>query len=251
MDNFLGERICQLRTSKNITQEELANRIGVSRQAISKWERGEGLPDLYNIKALAKEFNVSVDSLMDEQHQQHQQRETSSHNYFTDNTQKKGNGNYIKKLLYKAKNTTNSAEAKRIKKALIKYGIIGVVIGIAMVLFGFISFGVKAFNSVNNFNPGNTGSFNPIGYMIIFLFGGVVSGISSYALYGGISIFIAEKATKYLDTRNKCPKCGDEIDEDEDVCSNCGYKLNNVIICECGKENQPGDKYCRKCGKPL
>lgn len=248
MDNFLGEKICQLRTSKNITQEELASRIGVSRQAISKWERGEGLPDLYNIKALAKEFNVSVDSLMDEQHQQ---QETSFHNHHTNHTQNGNTGNYIKKLLYKAKNTTNSVEAKKIKKALIKYGIIGIVVGAAMTLFGFFSFATKAFNSVNSFDPGNTGSFNPIGYMIIFLLGGVVSGLSVYVLFGGLSIFVAEKATNYLDTRKKCPNCGDEIDEDEDVCSNCGFKLNKVIICECGKENQPGDKFCRKCGKPL
>ncbi|MBU1145199.1 MAG: helix-turn-helix domain-containing protein [Firmicutes bacterium] len=47
-----------------MSQGDLADKLGVSRQAISKWEREEGLPDLYNIKNLAKIFKVSVDELV-------------------------------------------------------------------------------------------------------------------------------------------------------------------------------------------
>lgn len=47
-----------------MSQEELADRIGVSRQAVTKWETGAGLPELYNVKALAEEFGTSVDNLL-------------------------------------------------------------------------------------------------------------------------------------------------------------------------------------------
>lgn len=61
----LGNKILELRKNNRFSQDELAERIGVTRQAISKWERGDGLPDLYNIKSLANVFGVSVDELLD------------------------------------------------------------------------------------------------------------------------------------------------------------------------------------------
>jgi len=67
MDSTLGNRIYNLRTQKRLTQDQLAEKIGVSRQALSKWERGEAYPDYYNTTALAKALDVSVDELMGEQ----------------------------------------------------------------------------------------------------------------------------------------------------------------------------------------
>ncbi|MCH5208785.1 MAG: helix-turn-helix domain-containing protein [Oscillospiraceae bacterium] len=46
------------------TQEQTAERLGVSRQALAKWERGESVPDLENVIALADLYEVSVDSLV-------------------------------------------------------------------------------------------------------------------------------------------------------------------------------------------
>lgn len=63
MEN-LAENITNLRKSNNMSQDELASLLKVSRQAISKWERSEGLPDLYNVKKLAEVFNISVDYLI-------------------------------------------------------------------------------------------------------------------------------------------------------------------------------------------
>ena len=53
-----------LRSQKRLTQEEVAERIGVTRQAVAKWERGESLPDLLNCEALAELFDVSLDNLV-------------------------------------------------------------------------------------------------------------------------------------------------------------------------------------------
>lgn len=65
--NDLGEKIQRLRKNKNFSQEELAQKMNVTRQAISKWERNEGLPDLYNVKHLAEVLGVSIDELLDHQ----------------------------------------------------------------------------------------------------------------------------------------------------------------------------------------
>lgn len=60
-----GKRVKSFRLRKNYSQKEIALRIGVSEQAVSKWENGECLPDVYNLKLLAQILRISVDSLLD------------------------------------------------------------------------------------------------------------------------------------------------------------------------------------------
>ena len=62
----LGNKINQLRKGKGLSQEELAAQLAVSRQAISKWELGESIPDVENIVQLGKLFNVSMDYLLND-----------------------------------------------------------------------------------------------------------------------------------------------------------------------------------------
>ena len=60
----LGLFIADLRKEKNMTQADLAHKLNVTVQAVSKWERGKGLPDINTIEPLAKELNVSVLEIM-------------------------------------------------------------------------------------------------------------------------------------------------------------------------------------------
>lgn len=62
---MFGENIVQLRKIRQMTQEELADRIGVSRQAVGKWESGETEPSLDLAKKVAEVFGVSLDELAD------------------------------------------------------------------------------------------------------------------------------------------------------------------------------------------
>ena len=62
----IGEKIKNARTENGLTQEELANKMMVSRQAITKWESDKGIPDVSNLKLLAQLLNVSVDYLLDD-----------------------------------------------------------------------------------------------------------------------------------------------------------------------------------------
>ena len=61
----IGNKIMELRKKMGLSQEELAEKIGVARQTISKWELGETSPDLKQAKELSKVFKVSLDELTD------------------------------------------------------------------------------------------------------------------------------------------------------------------------------------------
>lgn len=64
MQNKIGEKIRELRKKSDITQEKLANHLGISFQAISRWESGNSYPDLEMLPALANYFNVTADELL-------------------------------------------------------------------------------------------------------------------------------------------------------------------------------------------
>lgn len=59
-----NEKLVQLRKSRNLTQDELAEALYVSRAAVSKWESGRGLPSIDSLKDIAKFFSVSIDELL-------------------------------------------------------------------------------------------------------------------------------------------------------------------------------------------
>ena len=64
---IFGEKLRNHRKNLGLTQEEVAERMGISAQAVSKWEAGDCLPDCYNLKAISEVYNVSVDVLLDTQ----------------------------------------------------------------------------------------------------------------------------------------------------------------------------------------
>ena len=61
-----GDNLKQIRKSKNISQEELAEKLGVSRQSVSKWETGENYPSMYNIMCLCDIFKCKINNLVHE-----------------------------------------------------------------------------------------------------------------------------------------------------------------------------------------
>lgn len=61
----LGKKIAELRKKNNLSQEELAEKVGVARQTISKWEIGDTTPDINQVKIISKIFNISIDELVD------------------------------------------------------------------------------------------------------------------------------------------------------------------------------------------
>ena len=115
VDNMeLGKQIYELRKKANLSQEQLAEKVGVSRQTISKWELGETAPDIKQAQVLSQVFSVSLDELT---------------------------GNDTKEVIYKKVSNTEKLAGLIIKVIKI-WGIIilacliTAVIGI--VLFGFV-----------------------------------------------------------------------------------------------------------------
>lgn len=62
----LAEKLKEARRQSGLSQEQLAEKLSVSRSAIAKWESGKGMPDVENLKATAKLLNVSVDYLLND-----------------------------------------------------------------------------------------------------------------------------------------------------------------------------------------
>lgn len=64
MNVEIAQRLAEMRRDKGYSQEELAENLGLSRQAVSKWERAESSPDTGNLIALAKLYGVTIDDLL-------------------------------------------------------------------------------------------------------------------------------------------------------------------------------------------
>ena len=60
----LGENLKKLRKENNLSQEQLADKLNISRQAISKWESGKAYPDIDNLILLRNIFNTTIDDLV-------------------------------------------------------------------------------------------------------------------------------------------------------------------------------------------
>ena len=63
-DNTLGARIAELRKKKGITQDQLAEYMGISSQAVSKWENDLSCPDISSVPQLADYFHITIDELL-------------------------------------------------------------------------------------------------------------------------------------------------------------------------------------------
>ena len=70
-----GERLKKMRTEQGFTQDELAEKLYVTRTAISKWETDRGFPNIDSLKQIAELFNISVDELLEEEEKQNQRQQ--------------------------------------------------------------------------------------------------------------------------------------------------------------------------------
>ena len=62
-----SEKLKEARKNAGLSQEQLAEKLCVSRQAVTKWETGKGMPDIENIKAVSGLLNVSIDYLLSDE----------------------------------------------------------------------------------------------------------------------------------------------------------------------------------------
>ena len=67
LKNILAQNLVKLRKASNMTQSELAEKLSYSDKAVSKWERGESLPDIEILYEISKLYNVTIDELLSEE----------------------------------------------------------------------------------------------------------------------------------------------------------------------------------------
>ena len=124
-----NNRLYELRKQKGLSQEELANRVNVSRQTISKWEVGDSTPDMEKLIALSDLFGISLDELVSGKSPQP-----------AENVQKKSEVAQI--LEEKVLTSENIKKAKKgLKIAGIAAGILVAVDIISMIIY-FLLYGV-------------------------------------------------------------------------------------------------------------
>ena len=126
----IGEKICKLRKEYNYTQEQLADRLGVSRQSISKWESDLAYPETDKLIELGKLFNCSMDYLLKDGITE---KTEVTNTDFTDS---------LKKFREKVLTEENKRKAKKaLKIAGIAASVILAVDLISMIVY-FIVFGI-------------------------------------------------------------------------------------------------------------
>ncbi len=74
----LGNKICELRKLSGITQEQLAEKLSISRQTLSKWEKGNSLPDIESIVNISKLFQISLQELLLEKEEQQMEQQQNT-----------------------------------------------------------------------------------------------------------------------------------------------------------------------------
>ncbi|NFA59875.1 helix-turn-helix domain-containing protein [Clostridium sporogenes] len=149
----LAEKLQLLRNNNRLSQEELAEKLGISRQAISKWESGQSTPDLKKLIVIAELYNVTIDSLVKDSDEFHILQSNGTNNREEQKVDDKKtqlviniNRGYSMEYEYKSKKTLFGLSLVHInigrgfKKAK---GIISIGnISYGMISLGFISFGI-------------------------------------------------------------------------------------------------------------
>ena len=97
-----ADRLAELRKARGLSQEELAEQLGVTRQAVSKWERAESAPDTDNLIELAKIYGVTLDELINGETPKADGEEDVSEAPTTTTTTKSGAGWHYLNALYPA-----------------------------------------------------------------------------------------------------------------------------------------------------
>ena len=134
-----GENLKQIRKSKNISQEDLAERLGVSRQSVSKWETGENYPSMFNIMCLCDIFKCKINNLVHESMPEFNSLDEEikmSVVKFKENEQKKMKG--FTKVLYVVSNIAKV------------FSIIAIVFSLLLVIGGFVVMPNTTIDKMNN-----------------------------------------------------------------------------------------------------
>lgn len=148
-----NENIRKLRKEKGLSQEYFAEKLGVTRQTISKWENGAAMPDLKKLTEIANFFNVSMDAILGMETDDKNSVKISSaddssinnNSYNNENNYNKEYANQLFSIAYQNQQVQNNANHKALKTVAVILSI-----AIACVIFGLISLFNTMDSKINN-----------------------------------------------------------------------------------------------------
>ena len=177
----LSDNLKKIRKEHNLSQEQLAEKLGVSRQSVSKWESGQAYPEMDKMIQICQMFNLSVDELLNENYKEvnNNKQSKNSINKFIDDFL-----DYITKTI----DMFSSMKFKGKVKCIFEQLILALIFFIAIVFVGLI--GKEIFRSVFSFLPSR------IYYYLFNIFGGIYFAI---ALFSIIILMLYIFKVRYLD----------------------------------------------------
>ncbi len=155
----------------------------------------------------------------------------------------------FEKLIEKTNTVTNSDIAKKVRFWLIIGGLIGAIVGIAMLLGGIGVF--FTFTELDPSNIDTSSVFTRFGLVAgLEIVGGLLLAYGVSAVRAGLAIVVVGVTTQMVDDTPRCQKCGDPIGVNEKFCNKCGN--NTIYACSnCGTKNNPKNNFCENCGTKL
>lgn len=196
MENTLGERIMNLRQKKGISQETFGEMLGVSRQAVSKWETCQTMPDIDKVMAMSEIFGVTTDYLLKgTEDAQPETQQTAPNTQPTVNQSESTDAGFFSRLKkakfeYKSKTTVFGVPLVHVKlgraKGIFAVGIMATgLVSLGALSIGLLSLGLLSLGliALGTFSLGGL-SFGAISAGIM-AFGGVALGVFTV---GGVSI---------------------------------------------------------------
>ena len=194
MNSKFINNLKKIRKNNNLSQEQLAEILGISRQAISKWESGSAYPEMEKIIQLCEKFNVNIDDLLNK----------DIGEIISEEQSKKNLNKYIESFLNYTSNTVNlfcSMNFKSKIKCLFEQCILIIVLCIIFCIIGAI--GNSLVYSIFNFLP------NKVYYFISNLLESIYF-IVSFIISTGILLYLFK--TRYLDYFNDISTDENKID---------------------------------------
>lgn len=214
----LCEKLQTLRKKNGLSQEELAEKLGISRQAVSKWESGQSAPDLNKLIIISKLYNVTVDSLVkDNDEFDFPQDSVINNKEEVDNKRTQIVLNFNNNSLeyeYKSKRILfglplvhiNLGRGFKKAKGILAIGSISYgIISIGLLSFGILSFGVVSIGLLLAIGAISIGTFS-IGAVSIGIFSFGALSIGKYAAGAGAiasDIAIGDYAKANISIGNK------------------------------------------------
>ena len=204
MNNKFSENLKKIRKDNNLSQEQLADELGVSRQAISKWESAVAYPEMDKIITLCEKFNLNIDDLLHKDIREVKGEEES----------KKNLNKYVDDFLNFITNTINMFSNMSFKskcKCLFEQFVIGTILLVICLIIG--SIGDNLLYTILDIMPDRLFAvLHSLFYFVYVLF----------AITSSVVIIVHIFRTRYLDYYEKIKKevSADKVDDDE--------KLENI-----------------------